>query len=298
MNNILRKKFKNCFEISSKVVSKYNELYSIMMEYYLEDSSIYESYIYDILQLIIDEYNIYNTLSIDEINIFLKVIDKNNYDDNDMIAFRFKNKLTMLKNIYLNVRIDKNILKLDIIPDNFEFYIFESLISFIDIEMMKRLKYKLDDICVNDYYDLSFVNAMFREFNESLVYQCFDNSLSEIIYLKSNMDVCNIPSIDIKNLINFIDDILKIENDNYFRPIDSTMISFSKIVIDRLVSEDFKNDPKTIFSFMALITRLEVLIEYMDKDCLIALINYCNEVNICNNFGVEKIINVIRKRIK
>ena len=228
MNNILRKKMEECFEISNKVVSGYNELYCIVMEHYMKDSSIYESYI----------------------------------------------------------------------PDNFEFYIFDSLISLIDIEMMKRLKYKLDNICVNDFDDLSFVNSIFKEFNESMIYQCFDNSLSEIIYLKSNMDVYKIPFIDIRNLINFIDDILKLENDNYFKPANSTIMSFSKIVIDSLVSEDFKNNPKIIFGFMALITRLEILIEYLDKDCLIALINYCNEINICNDFDIENITNVIKKRIK
>ena len=32
MDSILIDKFKECYEISSKVVSKYNELYSIMLD--------------------------------------------------------------------------------------------------------------------------------------------------------------------------------------------------------------------------------------------------------------------------
>lgn len=297
MNSNLIKKMKDCFDISDKVVSRYNELYYIMLEHCLEDTSIYELYVSDILKLIFDEFEVYNTLSYDEINIFLKVIDNSNLDDN-MTFFRFENKLKTLKDMHLNIRINKNILNLDIIPDNLEFYIFESLISLIDIEMMKRLKFKLDDIYVNDYESLSFINSMFREFNEIMIYQCFDNSLSEIIYLKCNMDISKIPFINIKNLITFIDNILKLENDVYFKPIDSTMMSFSKIVIDRLVSEEFINNPRSIFNFMALITRLEILIEYIDKEGLYALIDYCNEINISNDFGIENIVNVIKKRIK
>ena len=297
MNSNLIKKMKDCFDISDKVVSRYNELYYIMLEHCLEDTSIYELYVSDILKLIFDEFEVYNTLSYDEINIFLKVIDNSNLDDN-MTFFRFENKLKTLKDMHLNIRINKNILNLDIIPDNLEFYIFESLISLIDIEMMKRLKFKLDDIYVNDYESLSFINSMFREFNEIMIYQCFDNSLSEIIYLKCNMDISKIPFINIKNLITFIDNILKLENDVYFKPIDSTMMSFSKIVIDRLVNEEFINNPRSIFNFMALITRLEILIEYIDKEGLYALIDYCNEINISNDFGIENIVNVIKKRIK
>ena len=297
MNSNLIKKMKDCFDISDKVVSRYNELYYIMLEHCLKDTSIDELYVSDILKLIFDEFDVYNTLSYDEINIFLKVIDNSNLDDN-MTFFRFENKLKTLKDMHLNIRINKNILNLDIIPDNLEFYIFESLISLIDIEMMKRLKFKLDDIYVNDYESLSFINSMFREFNEIMFYQCFDNSLSEIIYLKCNMDISKIPFINIKNLITFIDNILKLENDVYFKPIDSTMMSFSKIVIDRLVSEEFINNPRSIFNFMALITRLEILIEYIDKEGLYALIDYCNEINISNDFGIENIVNVIKKRIK
>ena len=297
MNSNLIKKMKDCFDISDKVVSRYNELYYIMLEHCLKDTSIDELYVSDILKLIFDEFEVYNTLSYDEINIFLKVIDNSNLDDN-MTFFRFENKLKTLKDMHLNIRINKNILNLDIIPDNLEFYIFESLISLIDIEMMKRLKFKLDDIYVNDYESLSFINSMFREFNEMMIYQCFDNSLSEIIYLKCNMDISKIPFINIKGLITFIDNILKLENDVYFKPIDSTMMSFSKIVIDRLVSEEFINNPRSIFNFMALITRLEILIEYIDKEGLYALIDYCNEINISNDFGIENIVNVIKKRIK
>lgn len=297
MNSNLIKKMKDCFDISDKVVSRYNELYYIMLEHCLKDTSIDELYVSDILKLIFDEFDVYNTLSYDEINIFLKVIDNSNLDDN-MTFFRFENKLKTLKDMHLNIRINKNILNLDIIPDNLEFYIFESLISLIDIEMMKRLKFKLDDIYVNDYESLSFINSMFREFNEIMFYQCFDNSLSEIIYLKCNMDISKIPFINIKGLITFIDNILKLENDVYFKPIDSTMMSFSKIVIDRLVSEEFINNPRSIFNFMALITRLEILIEYIDKEGLYALIDYCNEINISNDFGIENIVNVIKKRIK
>ena len=96
MNSNLIKKMKDCFDISDKVVSRYNELYYIMLEHCLEDSSIYELYVSDILKLIFDEFDVYNTLSYDEINIFLKVIDNSNLDNN-MTFFRFEKQIKNIK---------------------------------------------------------------------------------------------------------------------------------------------------------------------------------------------------------
>ena len=67
------------------------------------------------------------------------------------------------------------------------------------------------------------------------------------------MDTDKIPIIDIKNLINFIDEILKLENDNYFKPAKETLISFSKIIIDRLINEKYENNPKILFSFCSAV---------------------------------------------
>lgn len=297
MDSILIDKFKNCYEISSVIVSKYNELYSIMCEYCLEDSSIYESYVSDIWELILDEYNIYNNLTLNDIDVMLRTIEKNTWDE-DIVGLRIKSKLESSMKFYTKVRINKYILKLDIIPDCIEFNMFSSLISLIDIEMMRRVKLKLDKLIADNYNDLSFINSLYKEFNEIMIFQALNNNLTEVIYFNSNMDIDMIPNIDINNLVNFIGEILKLDNDYYFSADNDFLVGLAKITIDRLVSEKFDNNSNTILNCLTLITRLEVMIDYLNKDYLNILLNYCNDVRNDNEFGINQIINVINKRMK
>ena len=297
MDSILIDKFKNCYEISSVIVSKYNELYSIMCEYCLEDSSIYESYVSDIWELILDEYNIYNNLTLNDIDVMLRTIEKNTWDE-DIVGLRIKSKLESSMKFYTKVRINKYILKLDIIPDCIEFNMFSSLISLIDIEMMRRVKLKLDKLIADNYNDLSFINSLYKEFNEIMIFQALNNNLTEVIYFNSNMDIDMIPNIDINNLVNFIGEILKLDNDYYFSADNDFLVGLAKITIDRLVSEKFDNNSNTILNCLTLITRLEVMIDYLNKDYLTILLNYCNDVRNDNEFGINQIINVINKRMK
>ena len=296
MDCILMDKFKECYEISNKVVSKYNELYSIMCQYFLEDSSIYETYVSDIQGLILEEYKIYKNLTLNDIDIMLAAIEKNKWDE-DIVGMRIKSKLESLKRIYTKIKINKYVLKLDIVPNNFNFDIFSSLISFIDIEMMRRVKLKLDKLVADNYNDLSFVNSMYKSFNETMIFQAFNNPLTEVVYFNSNMDIDMIPNIDINNLINFIGEILKLDNDCFFSPNDDFLVGLAKITIDRLSNEEFDNNPKTILNCLTLITRLEVMIDYLNKDCLNVLLDYCNGIN-NNQFCINQIVSVLKKRMK
>ena len=296
MDSILIDKFKECYEISSKVISKYNELYSIMFQYFLEDSSIYENYIFDTWKLILDEYTIYKSLILNDIEVMLRAIDKNKWDD-DIVGLRIKLKLEALKRNYEKIKIDKYVLKLDIVPDGLEFNIFSSLISFIDVEMMKRVKLRVDKLIADNHDDFNFVNSLYKEFNETMIFQAFNNDLTEVIYFNSKMDIEMIPNIDINNLINFIGVLLKLNHDDIFSANDDFLIGLAKITIDRLVSEEFDNNPKEVFNFLTLITRLEVMIDYLNKDCLVVLLDYCNEFIYDNQFGIKQITNVIKKKL-
>lgn len=296
MDSILIDKFKECYEISSKVISKYNELYSIMFQYFLEDSSIYENYIFDTWKLILDEYMIYKSLILNDIEVMIRAIDKNKWDD-DIVGLRIKLKLETLKRNYEKIKIDKYVLKLDIVPDGLEFNIFSSLISFIDVEMMKRVKLRVDKLIADNHDDFNFVNSLYKEFNETMIFQAFNNDLTEVIYFNSKMDIEMIPNIDINNLINFIGVLLKLNHDDIFSANDDFLIGLAKITIDRLVNEEFDNNPKEVFNFLTLITRLEVMIDYLNKDCLVVLLDYCNEFIYDNQFGIKQVINVIKKKL-
>lgn len=296
MDDILNDNMRECYSISGYVVVKYYELYEIMMNNSIEDSSIYETYVNDILELVIKEYEMYRKLSLDDVNMCLNLI-KNVDCDSLMIDARFKHKLEMLKKIYEGHKIDFDELKLYCIVKNIEVPLLEVLYSLIDIEVMKKLRKKIDVITSNNYSDLLFIKTLNKRFNLVLFNQTYSNNLTEMVNLSYNMDVLNVPTIDINILIEKINNMFQISNDSCFNPVDMTLIEIARITIDRLVEVNFENNPKIVFDNLLFITRLEVLISYMNIDCLLSLLDYCESVKSRNNFGIDKVIKIISKKI-
>lgn len=297
MYNILSDRFKECYNITSKVIDKYNKLYMVMNTYSFEDSSIYECYIVDVLELVLKEYNIYSKLSLSDINSCLKLI-KNVDCDESKIDERFKRKLEILRDTCMGIKINGNQIEIDNIPNNIDFNLFVCLTSLIDIEMMKKVKQKLDNISVDNYKDLMFLKELYTNFNNTLFFQTYGNNLTEIICLSNNMNIDSISNGSIKKLIKLLNDNFNIDNDSYFKPVDLTLLQLAKISVNRLACEDIDNEADTIFNNLAFIVRLEVLINYMNKNCLIEFLNYCENVISTNKFGMDNAIKLIRERIK
>ena len=297
MNEILNNKIKSCYEITSKVTTKYNELYIIMTEFAYEFIDLYEYFIDDLKILILEEHNIYNKLTLNDINICLELLNKIEYEDS-LIGSRFERKIKVLKDTYTSVKITDKDLKLNLISNTIEFNLFNSLISLIDIEMMKRLRTKIDSINPDNYNDIKFLKLLYKKYNKTLFMQSFENNLTEIICLSYKMNITKIPNININNLINIIANNFNIDNDIDFKPVNLTLSKLAEIAIDRLIYIGFENTADIIFDNMALITRLEIIIELMDKFNLEDLLIYCEMSTDKNNFNINKIKNTIRKKLK
>jgi len=297
MNEILNNKIKNCYDITSKVITKYNELYIIMTEFAYEFIDLYEYFIDDLKILILEEHNIYNKLTLNDINICLELLNNIDYEDS-LIGSRFERKIKVLKDTYTSVKITDKDLKLNLISNTIEFNLFNSLISLIDIEMMKRLRTKIDSINPDNYNDIKFLKLLYKKYNKTLFMQSFENNLTEIICLSYKMNITKIPNININNLINIIANNFNIDNDINFKPVNLTLSKLAEIAIDRLIYIGFENTADIIFDNMALITRLEIIIELMDKFNLEDLLIYCEMSTDKNNFNINKIKNIIRKKLK
>ena len=98
MENILSDEIKECYLITGEIVVKYYELYELIQDDISNNLDLYENNISDILDLIIKEYNMYNSLSLIDVNRSLDLI-KNIDCDKLMIDNRFKHKLEMFKKI-------------------------------------------------------------------------------------------------------------------------------------------------------------------------------------------------------
>ena len=297
MENILNDNIKECYLITGEIVVRYYELYELIQDNISNNLDLYEENISDILDLVIKEYDLYNNLSLTDINICLDLI-KNIDCDKLMIDNRFKHKLEMFKKIKEGINISSVDLNLDIINKNMDFSLFEVLYSIIDIDVMKKLRYKIDDISTSNYNDLLFIKSLNKKFNLVLFNQTYNNNLSEIINLSYNMDCLKIPNINKENIFNIIKKILDIDNDNYFDPVDSTLMKLAMLSLDKLVEFNFENNPKIVFSNLLYITRLEIIISYMNKNSLYELMDYCELIKSRNIFGIDNVLSLIKNRLR
>ena len=297
MENILSDEIKECYLITGEIVVKYYELYELIQDDISNNLDLYENNISDILDLIIKEYNMYNSLSLIDVNRSLDLI-KNIDCDKLMIDNRFKHKLEMFKKIKEGFKISSNELNLDILDNNMNFSIFEVLYSIIDIEVMKKLRNKIDDISTSNYNDLLFIKSLNNKFNLVLFNQTYNNNLSEIINLSYNMDCLKIPYINKETILNKINNLLEINNDSYFIPVDSTLMKLAIISLDKLVEFSFENNPKIVFNNLLYITRLEIIISYMNKNNLYELIDYCELIKDRNFFGVYNVLSLIKNKLR
>lgn len=291
------RKITNCYYITNEVISKYRILHNMMVNYAFKDSSVYECYVDDVKKVVLREYNMYRELSFEEIDICLKFLE-NNCNNDSKINDRFQRKLEILKDIYCGNKITGMQVGLDYAPSEIEFNLFDSIISLIDIEMMKIVRSKLDNLKIDNNNDLMFVKLMYQRFNATLFAQVVDNNLTEIVGLFNDMDVSKFPMFDVDNMIKIINDKYMLGGDNSIDEVNLTFLNLAKITIDRLSLCGFSNNSQVVFDNLAFITRIEVLIRYMNINSLYNLLEYCLMYRDKNMYGIDKVIKLVKNKLK
>ena len=297
MDDMLNNKIINCYLITKEVVNKYMELLPIILNNSMEEVTVYETYVNEVKELVFKEYNAYSNLNLSDIDTSMVLFSKEEYDGS-IVGYRMKRKLKNWKDIYDGNKIDLGQLGLKFDNDNMIFNTFATLIGLIDIKVMKLVKEKLNVLYIDNSNDYNFVELLYREFSSIFFSQIFDNDFIEIVGLSYNMDIENIPDIDINVLINYINNIYALKDDNCFKPASLSLVEVSKITMNRLFTIEFENDPAIVFKYLLFITRIEELISYVDKNCLYKLLEHCESYSGKNDFSINKVRKLIKDKMK
>ena len=286
-------KFDICYNISKQIIDNYIDLLQSPM--YLENYNMYKEMVIKIRNLVFQEYVIIRSMTLEEICLYLdKEFTEDDGYDLDVIP-RIKNRLVAYKEILLGKSITSLELGFNNISKKMDFSIYDSILSMINLEIIKNLNNKIDSLNPTCSGDKKFINSLYKILNKSKIDYLFNSSPVEILALFYNTNVNDIPSISIDKIKNKIKEFNNIEVN---KSLETTLLIIFDKSINKLVNiENINNNSNDVFYYLTLVTTIEVIISYMDKNLLRICYDYCSKFN-NDNLSINNIKELIKKRIK
>jgi len=223
---------------------------------------------------------------LDEINYYLEqeYSEENGYDI-DIIP-RITNKLVAFREILLGKVITSDELGISIFSGNLEFSIFDSILSMINIEIIKVLKKKIYSLKAMYGNDERFIDLLKQRLKLSKIQFLFNSSLSEMLSLYCNTGIDEIPSIELDKIQSKLNRYNNVEIKNSINNV-LTIIA-NKCFNEIINTYKLDNNSQDVFHYLVTYTTIDVIIDYMDKDTLNKYYNYCCQmINEDNKASVE-----------
>lgn len=288
-------KLNKCYNIGNLIINKYIDLLSFSI--YFGGNKQNKNLINEIKSLVIEEYKLYSTMSLDEINKYLVLLaDENLYDDKSTIS-RMNDKLGNLKEIINGRYFSSGDLNKKTLFGDMKFSIYDVMLSIINIESIKKIKRKIDSLRANNDNDESFVKQLRYRLELSKNELLFSLSTSEMLAIHADMDIDKIENLDVfklnKLLSKYVDD--KYIRDSFY----NTAAVYMKNILDRVANLYVDNsNPDDVFYYLSLITRIEILVGYMNKMTLNIIYDYCDMlINEDNKRNIEMVKRLIKAKI-
>ena len=276
VRELLNERMIKCYDFTIQVVAKYKELFSIGFSQEC-DLALYSDCIEEIRELVIQEEQLYGNLKKEDVTDFFEIIVPLT-NDYSVEYMRFRNKMLFTKDKIESSKINGSDVGIDFIPQGMEFDIFPSIISMLTIRVLKTIKYKIDILTPDNDGDEEFVERLYVHFDRKLLFELCGNELSEIIGLFCDMDIAKIPDISFELLEKQVKRIFKVQNAN--DAMNTTLLNVAYRCMNEIIGcKNYKNRSKDVFNYLYLITKLEVIMEYMSKKYLLMLSDYCNSLN-------------------
>lgn len=287
-------KFDICYNISKEILDKYVEfLYSPI---YAVSSVLHDSMVSEIRRLVLEEYVLLHSMTLDEINFYLKqeYSEEDGYDL-DVIP-KLINKLVATRDVLLGKVITTSELGFESFLGNMEFSIYDTLLSMINIDVIKILKNKICALEATCDGDIKFINLLQQRLKISKIQLLFNSSTSEILTLYHNTGIDETPSIDIKMIENKLERFNSKEMKNTIKYVLSVLMD--KNINEIVNTEIVNNNSQDVFRYLVIVTMIEVLISYMDKDMLKNYYDYCCDmITDMNKASVENVKRLIKNKI-
>lgn len=281
-------KYDDCYRLGSQIIDKYIEL--LVSPIYAMDEDMLVRMVESILDMVIDEYELLHSIGKKEIDLCINKVNSGDKSNNYESIVRIKNKLVDCKEILNGMYITTLELGLNEIDNDMKFSIYDAIISMINIDVIKILKnkiYSLESSCDSDD---RFIDLLKQRLKISKIELLFNTSVSEIVSLYYNTSIDDMPRIDINKIKN---KILKLNNPKLNNLIHNTIVIFiTKNVRELSKIRIVNNNDNDVFKYLFTITQIEVLINYLDKNKLKELYDFC--IKMTNNENIASMENVKR----
>jgi len=188
-----------------------------------------------------------------------------------------------------------SLLELDIpnLPADIKISTYDVILSAIDIETTKIVRSKIYNLVTSSKEEMNFVRSLKAKLEESKTSLIFAGSAFEVLALYSDMDINKIPNVALKTIKPKQISQMTLQN-----TMNNALAIYTKKTLDALVATTYYNNPKDIFNYLTLITRMDVLISYMDQKMIDAVYTYCDNNNPNNNKNIENVKRLIREKNK
>lgn len=280
--------YDDCLKLSNEIISKYIEL--LVFPIYDIDFSLRSEMVDSILDMVLEEYKLIHKMIELGIDKDIDKIYSNNNDDYNEVVVRIKNKLADRREILNGVYITAYELGLDKVDNNMKFSVYDAIVSMININTIKSLYnkiYSLKSYCDSDD---KFIELLKTRLNVSKIELLFNTNVSEIIALYYNTSIDDIPRIDEMKIRKKIE---LLNNKKFDSLIENTVIIFIARIVQELAKiRNVKNNDRDVFKYLVSITQIEVLINYLDKNKLQELYDFC--IKMTNNENKASMNNIKR----
>ena len=297
MNQLLNNQLQNCYNYSSIVMMKYKELLVMFSVDDTDDMLCYFDMIEELKEYVLKEYDAYEKLLLYDKNRLISKIDSLINDSCDSVEYmRFRSKLQFTKNIFLGYQIRASQLSIDDVPGDLRFDIYSVLLSTIHVKTFISIKDKIDSISFVEGNE-EFIKALEDKLLSKLLYRACGTDLFEIMVLYNSFNIEKFSDVNMDALkkvfskIYLNTDIDEHINEILFNLIISDISNINKI-------KKFNNCPEDVFTYLYFITRIEVIISFMNRTNLQKLYDCCNEINFNNMYIAKDVRQKIKRKIK
>lgn len=280
--------YDDCLKLSNEIVSKYIEL--LVFPIHDIDFSLRSEMVDSILDMVVEEYKLIHKMIELGIDKDIDKIYSNNNDDYNEAVVRIKNKLADRREILNGVYITAYELGLDKVDNNMKFSVYDAIVSMININTIKSLYnkiYSLKSCCDSDD---KFIELLKTRLNISKIELLFNTNVSEMLSLYYNTSIDDIPRIDEMKIRK---KIRLLNNKKFDSLIENTVIIFIARIVQELAKiRNVRNNDRDVFKYLVSITQIEVLINYLDKNKLQELYDFC--IKMTNNENKASMNNIKR----
>lgn len=306
MSNLLddlKKKLNEMLDTELSICQNYSSIVIIMYKKILlhlngqMEIGCFRDDINQLISCVIEEDRSFRKiLSYDRSTLLPKIDSHIENEDGSPEYLRFVNKLRFVKSIYNGLKITARELNIDKIPSDMEFDIYSAIFSVIYIDVFRKILDKLESLSYDDEQDELFIGCLFGELNFKIIYRCSCNDLFEMMSLYNDMDINKFPDISM--------DVLKKSLGSIYKgfDIDSHIndVLYNSIVDDIAKmrwKNNLNNNPEDVFEYLYFITKMNVVMSYLNKMYLSKLLEYCNNNGFNNSYICSDVKRLIRVKL-